>query len=172
MTNSKANDVLLGAAAGIIATVPMTMVMEQLHRSMPEERETPLPPREVTEGVYARLAPDGDADEMDLERLTFLSHYAFGGSAGAMFALIAPAKMGPAIGSGAAYGLSVWTATYLAALPALRVRHHPRHDSVSRNGMMIAAHLIWGATLGLIIGARPGLRAASRHPDEDDRRSR
>jgi hypothetical protein len=70
-----------------------------------------------------------------------------------------------AIGAGGAYGLLVWTTSYLGRLPPIGARHRARHDSPSRMGMMIAAHVVWGATLGLVLSSRPGLRLASRHPD-------
>jgi uncharacterized membrane protein YagU involved in acid resistance len=170
MPRAMTNDVLVGAAAGVIATVPMTIAMEELHRILPGEHEGPLPPREVTEGVYDYLHEDLKPEtEENMERLTFLLHYAFGGAAGSLFPLVAPRKLPAAIGAGALYGLTVWTGSYLGLLPALGVRHHARHDSASRTGMMIAAHLVWGATLGLLLRGRPGLRAASRNPDAAER---
>jgi len=35
MPTAMTNDVLVGAAAGVIATVPMTIAMEELHRILP-----------------------------------------------------------------------------------------------------------------------------------------
>jgi hypothetical protein len=157
------NDVIVGAASGVIATVPMTIAMEQLHRLVPHEHRRPLPPREVTEGL---IGPPGDgADEEQLERMTFLLHYAFGGAAGALFPIVAPRRLAPAVGVGVLYGLGVWSGSYLGLLPAIGVRHHARHDSAARSGIMIAAHVVWGATLGLLLRGRPGLRASARNPD-------
>ena len=48
------NDVIVGAAAGVVATVPMTIVMEELHRALAGEHDGPLPPRECS----PRLAYD------------------------------------------------------------------------------------------------------------------
>lgn len=160
------SDVIIGAAAGVVATVPMTIVMEELHRALPGEHDGPLPPREVTQGIRDQLGGDPScSQESNLERATLLLHYAFGGAAGALFPLVAPRRLPAALGAGVLYGLSVWGGSYLGMLPALGVRHHARHDSAARTGMMIAAHVVWGATLGLILSRRPGLRAASRNPD-------
>ena len=162
---SLTNDILVGAAAGVIATIPMTFAMEELHRVLPREHDGPLPPREVTEGLYEHFSDAEEADEDELQRLTFLLHYSFGGAAGALFPVIAPRRVPAAVAAGVLYGLAVWTGSYLGMLPALGVRHHAKHDPSGRTTMMIAAHVIWGATLGLVLRARPGLHAASRHPD-------
>jgi uncharacterized membrane protein YagU involved in acid resistance len=165
---SRTNEILLGAAAGVIATIPMTYVMEELHRVMPREHDGPLPPREVTEGLYEHFTDAEEAEEEDLQRLTFLLHYSFGGAAGALFPIVAPRRVPAADGAGVLYGLAVWTGSYLGWLPAIGVRHHARHDPAGRTAMMIAAHVAWGATLGLLLRGRPGLRTASRHPDRPD----
>ena len=169
LMNARPNDVFIAAAAGVIATVPMTIVMEELHRILPGEHDGPLPPREVTEGLYENFTDTEDVSEEQLEQATLLLHYSFGGVAGALFPFIAPRRLSAAIGAGMLYGLAVWTGSYLGWLPAMGVRHHARHDPRGRTTMMIAAHLVWGATLGLVLRGRPGLRAASRHPDARDR---
>jgi hypothetical protein len=163
MNLANTNDVIVGAASGVIATVPMTIAMEQLHRLVPEERRQPLPPREVTEGLVGH--PGDRAEEEQLERMTFLLHYTFGGAAGALFPIVAPRRLGPAVGVGVLYGLGVWSGSYLGLLPAIGARHHARYDSAARSAIMIAAHVVWGATLGLLLRGRPGLRAAARNPD-------
>jgi len=164
---SRTNDILVGAAAGVIATIPMTFVMEELHRVLPREHDGPLPPREVTEGLYEHFTDAEEAEEEDLQRLTFLLHYSFGGAAGALFPIVAPRRVPAAVAAGVVYGLAVWTGSYLGLLPAMGVRHHAKHDPSGRTTMMIAAHVVWGATLGLVLRARPGLGAASRHPDRE-----
>jgi uncharacterized membrane protein YagU involved in acid resistance len=165
MQTPNPNDVLVGAAAGVMATVPMTFTMEQLHKILPGEEDGPLPPREVTEGVYDQVGSVDEADEEQLERTTVFLHYAFGGAAGALFPIVAPQRIPTAVGAGVLYGLAVWSGSYLGLLPALGVRHHARHDSAARTGMMIAAHVVWGATLGLLLRARPGARTASGSRD-------
>jgi len=161
-----ANDIVIGTAAGAVATVPMSLTMEGLHRILPGEHRGALPPREVTEGLYGQLPVEArPASEDSLQQATLVLHYAYGGAAGALFTLMAPPRLPAAIGAGILFGLTVWGGSYLGLLPALGVRHHARHDSAARSAMMIAAHVVWGATLGLILRGRPGLRAASADPD-------
>jgi uncharacterized membrane protein YagU involved in acid resistance len=164
MSNTPASDVLVSAAAGIVATVPMTIAMEELHRAMPDQ-PGPLPPREVTEGLYEQFGAEDVVGEQQLQRSTLLLHYAFGGGAGAIFPFVAPQRLSAAVGAGVLYGLAVWSGSYLGWLPAMGVRHHARHDSAARTGLMVASHVVWGAALGLLLRGRPGLRAASRNPD-------
>jgi putative membrane protein len=116
--------------------------------------------------VYEHL-PAGarPATEEGLQQATLLLHYAYGGAAGALFTLMAPSRLPAAVGAGILFGLTVWSGSYLGLLPALGVRHHARHDPAGRSAMMIAAHIVWGATLGLVLRGRPGLRAASADPD-------
>jgi putative membrane protein len=165
MQKTTPTDVLVSAAAGVIATVPMTMAMEGLHRVMPGEHDGPLPPREVTQGLYEHWGAAEHADERDLQKATFFLHYAFGGAAGALFPLVAPTRLPAAVGAGVLYALTVWSGSYLGILPAMGVRHDATRDSVGRTAMMVASHVVWGATLGLLLRGRPGLRTASRNPD-------
>jgi uncharacterized membrane protein YagU involved in acid resistance len=164
MATPHANDFLVSAAAGIVATVPMTVAMEQLHRVLPDDHR-PLPPREVIEGLYEQFGAYPIADERQLQESTVLLHYLFGGAAGAVFPLLAPKSLPAAVGAGVLYGMIVWTGSYLGWLPAIGVRHHAKHDSTARTGLMVAAHMVWGMTLGLLLRGRPGLRAAARDPD-------
>jgi hypothetical protein len=146
------NGMLIGAAAGVAATVPMTFVMETLHERLDGEPARPLPPREVTEGMAARAGVHHELSEQDKQDLTLAAHFAYGASCGAVFGLVAPRSAPLAIATGMAFGLGVWAGSYLGWLPAMGVRHHARHDPVERSGLMIAAHVVWGGVAGAIIG--------------------
>lgn len=158
-----ANDAIVGLAAGVIATVPMTVAMEGLHDAL-AEHDGPLPPREVTEGLLDRIGAQNLPDR-PRQRLTFLLHFTYGGAAGALFGILAPRRVPEATAAGTLYGLAVWTGSYIGLLPATHLRRHARHDSAERTTMMVAAHLVWGATLGMLVGSRPGRRATSKNPD-------
>jgi uncharacterized membrane protein YagU involved in acid resistance len=147
------NGMLIGAAAGAAATLPMTAVMEALHERLDGEPARPLPPREVTDGMAAKAGVHDQLSEEDKQQLTLAAHFGYGAGCGALFGLIAPRNAPLAIAAGMAFGLGVWAGSYLGWLPAMGVRHHARHDPAERSGLMIAAHLVWGATAGSLIAA-------------------
>ena len=139
------NTAAKGALAGLAATVPMTVAMEILWRRLPRHERYPLPPREIIDCVLpARIG--AVLGERGCRNATICAHFSYGAAVGALFPLIT-ASRGPL--SGAAYGVGIWAASYQGWIPALRIlkpafRHPPR-----RNALMIAVHLIWGASLAI-----------------------
>jgi hypothetical protein len=144
---------LIGAAAGAAATLPMTMVMEALHERLPGEPPQPLPPREITDSVAAKAGVHDDLGEKDKQDLTLAAHFGYGAACGGLFGMVAPRSAAAAIPAGVAFGLAVWTGSYLGWLPATGVRHHPRHDPPARTALMIAAHVAYGAATGAFVAA-------------------
>jgi hypothetical protein len=125
----------LGALAGVSATMLMTMVMRRGHKALPRGDAYPLPPRELTERL---VGPTGGVS-------TMFAHFAYGGGAGALFAVM-PKGM-PAI----VYGPLVWAASYMGWIPmAGRLQPATRHPA-TRNLLMIFAHVVWGSSLGLFL---------------------
>ena len=147
-------NVFAGAAAGLLATVPMTIVMEALHERLPGEPPRPLPPREITEAAAVKAGVSRELSERGVEELTLVAHFGYGALCGAVFGLIAPARPAAAVGTGILFGLGVWAGSYAGWLPATGLRHPPQYDPVARSGLMIAAHLVWGAAAGLMLGHR------------------
>jgi putative membrane protein len=144
---------LLGAAAGAAATVPMTMTMEALHDVLPGEPDRPLPPREITDSLAAKAGVADELEEAELQRLTLGGHVGYGAACGAVLGLIAPRKTAAAVGVGMLFGFAVWVGSYKGWLPALHVRHDARYDPPARSALMIAAHVVWGAAAGLEIAS-------------------
>lgn len=145
------NKLLVGAVAGLGATVPMTAAMEIMHRNLPEEEQYPLPPRIITmKGADAVNLKD-KMDEEERTTLTLVSHFAYGATAGALYAPLARKVPLPPPLAGACYGLAVWAGSYLGLLPALGVLRPATKHPVRRTALMIAAHLVWGAVLGATI---------------------
>jgi hypothetical protein len=126
-------DLVYGWLAGMAAAVPMTAAMGRLHRRLPERERYAVPPREV---VSAAGGPDGPAAAM-------LAHVAYGGVAGALFAL--QPRRSPLVGS--MYGAAVWCASYLGWIPGLGLLEPATRHPPLRNALMLAAHAVWGATL-------------------------
>jgi hypothetical protein len=154
-------NVLAGAAAGVAATVPMTMVMEALHERLPGEVPRPLPPREIAEAVAVKFGVHGDLSERDMQNLTLALHVGYAAFTGAIFSMVTPpARRSTTRGAatGALFGFGVWATSYLGWLPMSGVRQPITYDPVARTGLMIAAHLAWGAAAGVILAATASRR--------------
>ena len=142
-TETLPRDAMVGAVAGVVATFAMTLAANELHGRLPIRERYPLPPREITEPLLPSRV-----SEPTITAATLASHAAFGAAAGAAFWPFFRASRHPALG-GIAYALGVWTASYFGWVP-LTNRLKPAHKHPPRrNALMIAAHVVWGATLGL-----------------------
>ena len=78
------------------------------------------------------------------------AHIGYAVAAGAVYGTTAAGlKLPPAL-RGAGYGLALWAASYLGWLPATGLYRPATREPLARNALIIAAHLLWGATLGLV----------------------
>ena len=144
------NRLLLGALAGLAGTAAMTAAMRAMHRHLPPPERYPLPPREiiqasVPERIEVALGEQGRRD------LTLAAHFGYGAAGGAVFALVRPRSDGAAAVPGALYGVLVWAGSYFGLLPALGVLKLATRHPPQRNALMIAAHLVWGATTAVTL---------------------
>jgi uncharacterized membrane protein YagU involved in acid resistance len=144
------SDLAMGAVSGLLATVPMTLAMEGMHAMLPEWQRYPLPPRQITEELERTASIRRDLDETEETALTLASHLAYGAGVGAVYGSIADRIPASPAMRGAAFGLGVWAVSYLALMPALGIlspaTEHPRR----RTALMIGAHLVWGASAGVL----------------------
>ena len=83
-------------------------------------------------------------------RLAGVAHFGFGTAAGAAYGAVAPGVPLDPVLKGMAYGLAVWAGSYLGGLPALGVMRPATREPAGKNAVMIAAHLAWGAALGVV----------------------
>ena len=152
--NDPLQRILAGSVAGLISTVPMTAVMSRLHAKLPRHEKEPLPPRKITEEMTSVAGVDDDLSEQEMTGLTMFNHFGYGAGAGALYAAL-PVVPGPLphAARGVAFGLGVWAASYLGWLPAMGSRAAAEKETPRRNGLMIAAHVVWGASLGMLVGA-------------------
>ncbi len=157
---------LSGAAAGLAATIPMTAAIALCQSRMPPvDRLTPPPPHQVAMEVASALGLKSHL-ELD-ERLLFslLTHFGYGAGAGALYGLGTEADE-PSPGTrGIAFGCLVWAGSYLGWLQAAGFRAAADGQSLRRNGMMLAAHVVWGWTLGTVYSRLRRHRAASLERD-------
>lgn len=140
---------LAASIAGFAATIPMTAGMVALHQLLPADQQHPLPPQQITENA-AEAAGVPLQSESSQEGTALAAHFSYGAAAGAGYASFA-GKTGlePAV-EGALYGLAVWGGSYLGLMPATGLYKSATEEPAARNLLMIAAHVIWGAALGVI----------------------
>jgi uncharacterized membrane protein YagU involved in acid resistance len=142
--------VAAGALAGLVATVPMTATMLGLKNVLPPHRRYPLPPKQVTVELAEAVGPVKRLQEPWRTWLAGIMHFGFGGMAGAVYGPLGAAAPGPPLARGVAFGLLVWSTSYLGWLPAAGILKPATDQPASRNILMIAAHVVWGAALGLL----------------------
>lgn len=147
-----ARRLLRGTIAGIKATVPMTAVMKLAFNMLPRKEKYPLPPREITMQVAEAGNVRRQLTEQQKSMLTLASHFAYGASVGTVYSLLLGHRRSTRI-TGAAYGALVWLGSYMGWLPALGLLSPATKHPFRRNLLMIAAHLVWGASLGSSVRA-------------------
>lgn len=135
-----------GGAAGVLATALMSLVMAA-GKAVGLMHEAP--PKEIT----ARSAEEAGVNPRQAPRSTFhmswlAAHVGYGAACGAVYAVIRRLLPGSAPVSGLIFGLLVWATNYLGILPALGLYPDPEEDRSSRVAVMIAAHAVYGISLG------------------------
>lgn len=140
-----------GVLAGLAATAPMTAAMAALHQELPREEQYPLPPREVTLGMAEKAGVAGELQTEEAQRAaTWTAHFAYGAGMGALYAGLAEQLPGPPAARGVVFGLAVWAGSYLGWLPAAGIRAGSTKQPPRREAIMVAAHVVYGASLGLL----------------------
>jgi hypothetical protein len=138
---------LVGAAAGVFATVPMTAVMLGAKRLGLMGK---LPPRKITEAALFRMGIHPSRKERKV--LTLMSHLGYGAACGALFTAVRGERqnrLGSA-GGGALFASMVWLLSYAGWVPALGIMPRPTKDRHGRPTSMILAHLVYGTSLGAL----------------------
>jgi uncharacterized membrane protein YagU involved in acid resistance len=143
-------DVTRGAAAGLAATIPMTLAMETARAMLPGERNRRMPPREIVDRTIEKTAEPQTLDSSERTVLTGIAHFAFGAAAGAVYGLLVGARRSN-MALGVGYGLAVWATAYGVGLPSLGLHPAAARDTPDRNEVLIASHVVWGAALGILL---------------------
>jgi hypothetical protein len=139
-----------GAFAGTVATALMSAVMLGARRL---GITGTLPPEKITSKMVRRLGIHADRGQQDA--LAAGLHFAFGAAAGGAFGVIAPRVPGPRVPLGMAYGAAIWGVSYMGWVPSMGLMPRADLDERGRQAVMLAGHLVFGATLGLLAGRRP-----------------
>ena len=141
---------LQGALAGMLGTLPMTIVMLILHRLLPNWQKYALPPEEITDDLAKRSDLRRRINKEQLLAATLISHFGYGSAMGILYSLLTRMIPLPPIVKGMLFGLVVWVGSYLGLLPALGISAWAGKEPLRRNLLMILAHLIWGSATGII----------------------
>ena len=141
---------LLGATAGFLGTIPMTIFMLAMHRFLPKWQQYALPPQEITDELANRADLEKHMDKKERLSAALVSHFGYGATMGAIYSLISKRIPLPYLLKGTIFGLVVWVASYLGLLPALGISQSADEEPVRRNLLMIAAHVVWGSTTGIL----------------------
>jgi hypothetical protein len=141
--------VAAGLAAGAVATVCQSAAVWGPHK-LGAYRRRPAP-EVVAEAMTEKVVPG-------IERLAgkprlpvvVIEHFAFGAAMGAAYAAAAPLiRPGPL--SGMATGAAIWKASYDGWIQAAGIMPPVQNDEPARQGSLLAAHLVYGLVLGLVV---------------------
>src|SRR4051794_2125178 len=141
-----------GGLSGVLATVPMTVLMVLWHRRLPVRQRDPLPPAQITNSLLESVDLHDDLTPDQKLPLVLMNHFAYGAAMGSLYGLMAGArtKQWP-IPAGVGYGLTVWATNYLGVVPSFDLYRSANDEPAERNLLMISAHIVWGASLGALI---------------------
>lgn len=153
MRNDTGGRLLSGAAAGLVATVPMTAAMVAMHHELPARERQPLPPRRITMRMAGKVGVRKHMDGPQRTAATLVAHFGYGTAVGSLLGALAPRGAAKAAAAGAGFGLLVWTVSYLGLMPAMGLYPPATRDTPRRNILMIVAHLVWGGTAGAVVDA-------------------
>jgi hypothetical protein len=133
--------------AGAIATIPMTLTILIAKRA--GFIGTPSP-RQVSQEMAEEMAPLPEEGEPAFQPMWIAGHFAYGGLCGLIYAGMRQVLPGTVPVGGLVFGTGVWIVSYGGYLPALHLYPTPDKDSHARAGVMIVAHLVYGASLAAI----------------------
>ena len=142
--------ILRGAAAGLLATLPMTLFMQGVWTQLPRREMHPLPPRQITRRLLRRSGVQGQVNYRNETALTLLLHFLFGAGAGALYGMLDENLPGDDAVKGTAAGMAVWTGSYLGWIPALGILPPATRHPWRLNLLMIVAHFVWGFSLAVL----------------------
>ena len=148
---------LRGATAGTVATALMSVLMLAARRLGITGQ---LPPEKITSKMLRRHGIRPDARQQDA--LATGLHFAFGAAAGAAFGVVARRVPVPSVPLGVAYGTAIWGVSYMGWVPSLGLMQRADRDQRGRQAVMLAGHVVFGATLGVLAGRK------ARRPDPSE----
>jgi len=148
-------DLLLGAAAGAVATWLMDQVTTAIQERQPTRTQDAEKEASGGTSAYvnaAKKAASLAGRELDDDATNFAAsgiHWTLGVSTGALYGLLRNRLRALGIGSGVAYGAAVWLLLDEAALAALGLAPPPQKYPWQTHARGLAGHLVFGAAIEL-----------------------
>jgi hypothetical protein len=139
---------LIGAVAGVVATVPQSAAIWGL-RQAGLYRRRPAP-EVVAEAVTDTTVGMEHVPERWWSPVMLAEHLGYGAAAGALFGL-ATGIVRPTVATGLLAGFLIWKASYDGWIPALRIMPPPERDETGRQLALLVAHAAYGLALGAIL---------------------
>ncbi len=146
-------DVVLGAAAGAVATWAMDKATNFLYELQPEETKEREKKARGGKTAYEKAAEKGAKvagrrlDEDERKKIGSAIHWTVGVSSGAMYGLLRNRSRHVGFGSGLAYGLAMYLAIDEGLLPAMKLAPPPDAFPWQTHARGLAGHLILGLLL-------------------------
>ncbi len=147
------NRVLSGFVAGFVATAPMSVAMIAMKQLLPRREKYPLPPYHIMMDIARKAGVRSKMGSRARSLATAAGHFGYGAAQGGLFGALSGDLPGPAALKGIVFGLAVWAGSYLGLLPLTRIYRPATEYPARRNLLMVAAHVVWGAALGLLFAA-------------------
>jgi putative membrane protein len=146
---------IAGLVGGVIAAGAMSVVHKTVARSLAgtsgEARQQKEEDATVTvaDGI-ARLLLQRPLAEDEKPLASNLVHYGFGGTVGALYGGVAAVVPQVTTGSGLPFGVAVWLGAHVTAVPALGLSEPPTRRPLSKEGLELALHLVYGAVTEIV----------------------
>lgn len=86
--------------------------------------------------------------EREADAMAVAAHLGFGATIGGVYALLP--RVGPPPVRGVVTAMTVYAASYQGWIPALGILPRATEDRPGRPAVMVAAHAVYGAVLGLV----------------------
>jgi putative membrane protein len=140
---------LRGALAGFVGTLPMTIFMLSTQRFLPKGQRYDLPPEIITRDVTEKAHIKQHMNKAQILAVTTASHFGYGAGMGMLYGILARRLPFNSVLKGILFSVIVWVVSYQMLLPVIGIRESAQRETTHRNLMMIAAHIVWGASTGL-----------------------
>ena len=160
-----ATELILGAAAGAVATWLMDLATTALYERQPEDvtrRENEARGDETAYATAAAKTAGFAGVELNKEQRQTLGtaiHWTLGTFAGAGYGALRHTVPNFRLGSGLAYGFAFWLVMDEAALTLLGVAPPPQRFPWQTHARGLAGHLVLGASIEAAFDAADGLAA-------------